>query len=244
MYPFPVFGDPHGADVSFDQTSVTIEAHSTVNITATIHPPTEYYQDDDIRLPVYGGYISITCDDSGKVSHVPFLGAASDMYQLPVQTYDPFYWKHFITGVGAHPDWRHCIMWRDGEILNGTGEAWLQMYMNSRMGSQLIDAFIVTKEWNETDMVWPPVEGENRFVGRIIGDRNGEFPVYNAPRTNYTNGGDSFWDNWMGRKLANGSILANGDYRLVVRQLKHFAYDLTDSESWWSHHSPWFTVNF
>jgi minor extracellular serine protease Vpr len=72
------------ASVSFSADSVTIAAHSTAAVTATVIPATypEYGQ--------YGGYIIFTPQDGGQIYRVPFAGFVGDYQGIQVLAPTPY----------------------------------------------------------------------------------------------------------------------------------------------------------
>ncbi|OWB70237.1 hypothetical protein B5S30_g5721 [[Candida] boidinii] len=224
------------SEQSYKSVKITLKAGESINVTISVTAPD--FSSEESRIPIYGGYIQVTETETNHTSNVPFFGVESNMSELPVQTYDPFYWKKMWYPT-HDPSYRYCEMWGDGSQLNQTDD-WLQVYYDNRMGSQMIDVFVVEKDWNETDFKYPAVPGENKFIDRISGARGGNYPLLNVGRTNVTN--DNQWDDWKDRKLANGDILKDGEYRIVLRILNHFVDDISDWNSWYYHVSPWFEV--
>ncbi|OWB55839.1 hypothetical protein B5S28_g1723 [[Candida] boidinii] len=218
-------------------TKITLKAGESINVTISVTAPD--FSSEESRIPIYGGYIQVTEAATNYTSNIPFFGVESNMNELPVQTYYPFYWKKMWYPT-HDPSYRYCEMWEDGSQLNQTDD-WLQVYYDNRMGSQMVDVFVVEKDWNETDFKYPAVPGENKYINRINGARGGNYPLLNSGRTNVTN--DNQWDDWKDRKLANGDILEDGEYRIVLRILNHFVDDISDWDSWYYHVSPWFQVN-
>lgn len=238
MYPFPNIGNDTGAVVTSEKNSVLIPANSSVNITVKIIPPAEYYANEATRLPVYGGYVEIIEESTGLISNIPYLGVAVKMNSLETQSLENFYWKQFYSYKAG---WNTCTMWEDGEIVNDTHH-WLQMYWDQRIGSPLVDILVVQKDWSETDFVYPPVIGKHKFVGRIKGERLGDYPWPYSPRTNNTE--DSQWDNWKSGLLADGTRIPNGEYKIILRIMKHNVDDPSDWNEWWNHISPWFKFDY
>lgn len=133
-------------------------------------------------------------------------------------------------------------MWVNGSVVNDTNH-FMQIYFNDRIGSPLIDILVVEKDWAETDFVYPPVPGQNKFIERIQGTRYpGGYPWHYAPRSNTTL--DDQWDDWHDGLLANGSVLLAGEYKILLRILKHNVQDPSDWDEWYNHVSPWFVMDY
>jgi minor extracellular serine protease Vpr len=99
------------ASVSFSSDSVTIPAHDTATLTATIFPASGpmYGQ--------YGGYIVFTPQDGGQVYRVPFAGFVGDYQGIEVLTpggYD-------FPALGWTPDGTSFDFAAPGQVFNMTG---------------------------------------------------------------------------------------------------------------------------
>jgi minor extracellular serine protease Vpr len=72
------------ASVSFNHDTVTVKAHSTAKVKATIYPATgpTYGQ--------YGGYIIFTPQDGGQIYRVPFAGFVGDYQGIQVLAPTPY----------------------------------------------------------------------------------------------------------------------------------------------------------
>lgn len=236
MYPFPIYGNVTAATVVIEKNTILVPGGKSVNVTVLITPP-NYCSEAD-RIPVYGGYIQVKDLSTNIVSSIPYFGSTVDFHSLETQTDEEFYWKEFH----YEPDGRYCDMWVNGSVVNDTNH-FMQIYFNDRIGSPLIDILVVEKDWAETDFVYPPVPGQNKFIERIQGTRYpGGYPWHYAPRSNTTL--DDQWDDWHDGLLANGSVLPAGEYKILLRILKHNVQDPSDWDEWYNHVSPWFVMDY
>lgn len=236
MYPFPIYGNVTAATVVIEKNTILVPGGKSVNVTVLITPP-NYCSEAD-RIPVYGGYIQVKDLSTNIVSSIPYFGSTVEFHSLETQTDEEFYWKEFH----YEPDGRYCDMWVNGSVVNDTNH-FMQIYFNDRIGSPLIDILVVEKDWTETDFVYPPVPGQNKFIERIQGTRYpGGYPWHYAPRSNTTL--DDQWDDWHDGLFANGSVLPAGEYKILLRILKHNVQDPSDWDEWYNHVSPWFVMDY
>lgn len=68
------------AALTFSESSVTIEAGSSAVVTVTATPPEGL---ESARLPLYGGFLSISASNGGAFS-IPYGGIGSELRQVPV----------------------------------------------------------------------------------------------------------------------------------------------------------------
>ncbi|KAF3061843.1 Minor extracellular protease vpr [Daldinia childiae] len=113
-----------------------------------------------------------------------------------------------------------------------------KIYSQVIWGSKQVRWDIYEAGWNESQWSYPPVEGENGYIGPAA-SWNGDGGVFDDryydpndtftyPRTDILRGG---WDHtWFG-KLGNGSQIANGNYTWRFATLKPLG-DPTVSEDW------------
>lgn len=232
MYTYPIFGNDSSSEVVFDKNTVIVKGGKSRNITVLITPPD--YSTESSRLPVYGGYIEVIDVEANIISNIPYFGAAVEMNSLNTQTEEKFYWKE----MHYEKEGIYCDMWVNGSVINDTNH-YMQIYFGDRIGTPIVDILVVDKDWEVSDFKYPPVPGKDKFVERIQGVRTpGGFPWHNAPRTNQTNSDQ--WDDWHDGMLADGTILPDGEYKILLRMLKHNVEDLSDWDQWYNHVSPWF----
>ena len=236
MYPFPIYGNKTAATVMVKKNTVLVPAGKSVNVTISITPPN--YSSEANRLPIYGGYIQVKDLSTKIISSIPYFGSTVELHSLETQTDEEFYWKEFH----FEPDGKYCKIWVNGSVVNDT-DHFMQIYFNDRIGSPLIDVLVVEKNWTKEDFVYPPVPGQDKFVERIQGTRYpGGYPWHYAPRSNTTLAEQ--WDDWHDGLLADGSALPAGEYKILLRILKHNVQDLNDWDEWYNHVSPWFVMDY
>jgi hypothetical protein len=99
----------------------------------------------------------------------------------------------------------------------------------------------VTRDWEPSDWVYPPVADENNWIGSVrtrpsgINDEIINFPLVNYPRVS-----GAFYVASQG-DFANGSSIPNGEYRLLGRAIRTFG-DMNNLDDWQYALSPWFSV--
>ncbi|KAH8892987.1 putative minor extracellular protease vpr [Thozetella sp. PMI_491] len=191
-------------------------------------------------IPVYSGKIIIN-GSNGESFGVPYMGVASDMhndigYIFP-QTVSPpgFYTtlRSWITVVNA--TFNLSLGVQDFPVLLAELN-----YPTAEMRWDIFEA-----NWKERDWVYPPVPGQNGFIGsatfyphsifKIFFDPDVDdesnyvaFPLHNLRRTLWQEYGNEFW--WLGR-LANGTRLSLGTYQLRIAALLPFSAP-EHSNSW------------
>jgi hypothetical protein len=70
------------ASLSFSQTTISLSAGQSTNITITATPPTGL---NNTRLPIYSGYILLTATTGNNDTlSIPYMGVAGSMYSTPI----------------------------------------------------------------------------------------------------------------------------------------------------------------
>lgn len=236
IYDHPIYGNETRSELIIDRNVVILKPGKSANVTAAIHIPD--YSSELNRIPIFGGYIEVLDVNTGIVSNLPYFGTSTKMNDIETQTDAEFYWKEFH----YEGKYRPCETWVDGSVINDTNH-FLQIYWNDRIGSPMVDILVVDKDWTNTDFVYPPISGENKFIDRIKGTRlPSGYPWLNVPRTNVT--AVNQWDDWHYGLLDDDSILDDGEYRILLLILKHNYQNVSDLNDWYSHLSPYFVQNY
>lgn len=212
-FPNPIFG-AH-AEMNFSETTINLRPKQRAIVSVTPLPPT----DDgiggitDTLLPVYSGYISINGSD-GSNSTIPYLGVAGSMYDaqnIGSQSSmldcggDVGY-----TGYCNYNNATYTVPYPSGPL-----EEWQYYYgpdyptanLVLALGSALVRADIIPLSSNYTGPV-ATVLG-NHTAGSVYG-----FPQTYVDR-NYIEVG-------FNGMVADGSVVPEGQYELLVRVLKLF----------------------
>jgi hypothetical protein len=252
LYAFPVHGNSSiNGEVMLEAGSVYVDGGSSMNISVVITAPEVVDKREQARLPLFGGYITVS--DGSCVANVPYMGTTSKLSDVQTQSDTEFWWKIFtLEADGRTP----CTFWEDGITLNGTNK-YLQMYWNNRVGSPMVDIQVVPRNWTSIGKgghFVPVADGsgnEGGFISNVMGNVKdnktedagilgrfeshrlpGGYPWLKTPRS------DVFameqWEEWHGFVMDDGSILADGDYRILLKVGER------DGNGWYEYVSPWF----
>ncbi|KAF9876593.1 hypothetical protein CkaCkLH20_06001 [Colletotrichum karsti] len=192
-------------------------------------------------LPLYSGKIIVSGDNGDELS-VPYAGVAANLQaQLqplfrngypyvvsgePAQRGKTSFTFNLTLGVQDFPKINHNIIW----------------------GTKQLRWDIFESDWIESQWVYPPVVGENGYVGsgaywtgsgqapffdpdRWDADDTLSYPKVYQPRSNFN------FENWWFGKLVNGSQIALGNYTLRYAALKPFG-DPGQSDDWATFTTP------
>ncbi|RPB25542.1 subtilisin-like protein [Terfezia boudieri ATCC MYA-4762] len=189
---------------------------------------------NEVLLPVYGGKIVIT-GDNGERLEIPYLGIGGSIKAQKV-------WDQ---GWGIPQ-----IQSKEEPIADQPHNFTLQgddrpifTFIND-WGSREIRVDVVTADWIERDWRYPPVVGENQFVGSIVTADDVAYPSYFETRHNRLQPDlESTRFNWTGAVSdgSNQTQIKPGKYRFNMRALKVFG-DPGLAGDWQSVTSPVFTV--
>ncbi|KAL6364291.1 hypothetical protein LRP88_02210 [Fusarium phalaenopsidis] len=201
------------ATVSLSDDTITLGAGESVTLRLEFVEPATV---SPSYLPVYGGRILFGGSNSEVVS-VTYMG-------VPM----------WLSGYGG-------LMEEGHEYSLETGSGVFQPYFNILWSTLEIGFDYVTKDWEPSDWVYPPVAGENNWTGSVrtrasgINDEIINFPLVNYPRVS-----GAFYVASQG-DFANGSSIPDGEYRLLGRAIRTFG-DMNNLEDWQYALSPWFSV--
>lgn len=195
------------ATVKFTRANVNVRPGTTNSFKVTITPPAV----DSTLLPVYSGKIIVT-STNGEVLSIPYMGIAGKLYD--VKSWD-------IDG-----GWPLILKDSDGTEITGPANFTLKgvnrpaVAMVNNFGSAEIRWDIVEENWAPHEWRYPPVPGQNKFVGSVVTrDQGLEFPINYQPRNGPN---EDYWYNyynWAG-DLADGTKIEPGKYRFLLQTLK------------------------
>ncbi|KAJ4178091.1 hypothetical protein NW755_013430 [Fusarium falciforme] len=183
-------------------------------------------------LPVYGGRI-LFGGSNGEVVSVTYMGIKGSIYASDT-------WEMhrgvpmWLSGYGG-------LMEEGHEYSLETGSDVFQPYFNILWSTREIGFDFVTRDWEPSDWVYPPVAGKNNWIGSVRTRPSGlNDEIINFPLVNYPRVSGAFYVASQGY-FANGSSIPDGEYRLLGRAVRTFG-DLNHLHDWQYALSPWFSV--
>ncbi|OLN97165.1 Subtilisin DY [Colletotrichum chlorophyti] len=186
-------------------------------------------------LPLYSGKI-IVSGDNGEELSVPYAGVAADLRK----ELTPLFRNGYPYLEGGEPAVRGKTSFTFNLTLGV--QDFPKIYHNIIWGTRELRWDIFGQGWTERQWVYPPVVGENNYVGSgayWVG--SGQAPFFDPsawdaddtlsyPKTNLARSNFNF-ENWWFGKLANGSQIAVGNYTLRYAALKPFG-NPSHSDNW------------
>ncbi|TQN68016.1 Thermostable alkaline protease, partial [Colletotrichum shisoi] len=192
-------------------------------------------------LPLYSGRI-IVSGDIGEELSVPYAGLAGDLRK----ELTPLFRNGFPYVESGAP----AVRGKTSFTFNLTLEVqdFPKIFHNILWGTRELRWDIFGPGWSERQWAYPPVVGENGYVGSgayWVGSGQAPFfdpsrwdledtlsyPKINQPRSNFN------FENWWFGKLANGSQIAVGNYTLRYAALKPFGSP-AHSDNWATFTTP------
>lgn len=217
FYPagFPNPSSDAAATLSFSSSSVEIAAGSTTNITVTAAQPEGL---DATRLPVYSGYITINATD-GSFYTIPYLGVSGSMYNAtnldPVYTYLFSYTDATYSPSAANQTFTVPHPTLAEAESPSTNISYPTALYQTDLGSALVRVDVVPLNANYTG-------NTTSVLGTEIAGS-----VYGYPQTYL---GRSAWIAPFTGLLADGSVVPEGQYELVVKALKIFGNPVFEAD--------------
>ncbi|OLN97148.1 Minor extracellular protease vpr 2 [Colletotrichum chlorophyti] len=208
--------------------------------------------DDESKLPVYSGKILIT-GSNGEVHSIPYMGAAFDLkVQMRGSMFPAGYPLQRSGPSGQGIDEYHTYAFNTSR----SAQDFIKVWARFRWGVKELRWDIFDSEYRESQWKYPPVVGENGYIGAATystyaaGFSNFDpatmdkekvlpFPLRGIERTtSWSELTDRFW--WLG-KLANGSYIAPGNYTIRFAALTPFS-NPNHSDNWDIWTTPQITV--
>ncbi|KAJ4201741.1 hypothetical protein NW759_015510 [Fusarium solani] len=217
------------ATVSLSDDTITLGAGESATLRLEFVEPATV---SPSYLPVYGGRILFGGSNSEVVS-VTYMGIKGSIYASDTWEMDRGV-PMWLSGYGG-------LMEEGHEYSLETGSDVFQPYFNILWSTREIGFDYVTRDWEPSDWVYPPVADENNWIGSVrtrpsgINDEIINFPLVNYPRVP-----GAFYVASQG-DFANGSSIPNGEYRLLGRAIRTFG-DMNNLDDWQYALSPWFSV--
>ncbi|KAI6428914.1 hypothetical protein MCOR21_005284 [Pyricularia oryzae] len=181
-------------------------------------------------LPLYGGKV-VVAGSNGEVLSVPYMGVGADLRnQLGsiVETGFPYVVSGLNNTLIEDKNWFTFN-------LSLGSQDFPKSTIKLLWGTRQIRWDIFEPTWTERNWVYPPVVGENGYVGTATQhvkssagaffdpslddpDQASPFPILDVARTQLP----SVYQSWWLGKLGNGSQIAEGRYMMRVAVLKPF----------------------
>ncbi|UPL03083.1 hypothetical protein LCI18_014017 [Fusarium solani-melongenae] len=183
-------------------------------------------------LPVYGGRI-LFGGSNGEVVSVTYMGIKGSIYASDTWEMDRGV-PMWLSGYGG-------LMEEGYEYSFEAGSDVFQPYFNILWSTREIGFDFVTRDWEPSNWVYPPVAGKNNWIGSVRTRPSGlNNEIINFPLVNYPRVSGSFYVASQGY-FANGSSIPDGEYRILGRAVRTFG-DLNSLDDWQYALSPWFSV--
>lgn len=216
--------------ISFPRSGFTVQPGQTKTAQFNFDYPKNATAKD---LPIYSGKVLIHGSNGDELS-IPYLGLAADlkkdnelMYQYPIGL-------PIITSTREDiPISSKANFTFD---LSLEAQDFPRAHARLQLATRELRWDIFETAWKERDWKYPPVVGKDGYIGAVTGwadagwnnvfdpetadaDNLVTTPLLNVPRSVTGRRGVDLW--WLG-KLANGTTLAPGDYKMRLAVLKPF----------------------
>ncbi|RTE77920.1 hypothetical protein BHE90_007555, partial [Fusarium euwallaceae] len=224
----PAYSSDEGevATVSLSDNTFTLGAGESATLRLEFVEPASVSAS---YLPVYGGRI-LFGGSNGEVVSVTYMGSiyASDTWEMHRGV------PMWLSGYGG-------LMEEGHEYSLETDSDVFQPYFNILWSTREIGFDFVTRDWEPSDWVYPPVAGKNNWIGSVRTRPSGlNDEIINFPLVNYPRVSGAFYVATQGY-FANGSSIPDGEYRLLGRAVRTFG-DMNNLDDWQYALSPWFSV--
>ncbi|KAI8965200.1 subtilisin-like protein [Daldinia sp. FL1419] len=232
-------------EVSFPAGDFTVAPGETKTAKFTFTAPEGL---NTSSLPVYSGKVLIS-GDNGEQLGIPYFGVACDLNQTITNIWD--YGGNYPWLTSGVTDNR--IQQKSNFTFNLSRDAQDFPKLNTGFawGTEELRWDIFDEDYTESDWVYPPQVGKNKYVGSATSwngtsksqwftpgkdseDDIFQFPLYDQPRNKQ---GIYYW---LGR-FANGSSIQPGSYRFRIATLRPFG-DPQVSYDWDIWETPKITV--
>ncbi|TDZ16764.1 Minor extracellular protease vpr [Colletotrichum orbiculare MAFF 240422] len=196
-------------------------------------------------LPLYGGKVVVRGSNGEQVS-VPYAGVGADLRNTLGGVHEAG-WPQSVSGVEEAPIAAKAAYSFD----LGTGaQDFPRIFQKLLWGTRQTRWDVFEAGWTERRWAYPPVVGENGYVGSVAswvgaGDvavfdpaRYDPDETFTYPITDvYRNAGASYFEHWWFGKLGNGSQIAPGRYEMRFAALRPFG-DPTHADNWDVYKTP------
>ncbi|POS70050.1 peptidase [Diaporthe helianthi] len=205
------------ASVAFSTQELVVPANGQASFTATFTEPNDI---NPMILPIYGGDIYVVGDNDESVK-IPYAGVTGSMKEAQV-------WET-QNGVPIFLISReNTTQLEEGHVFPA-GQLPLP-YFDYLWSSREYSFDVVNASWQPSDWVYPPVPGQNNFVGSsTFFDLDygvwRSYPILLQGRVSYA------FLNPLGPTYAHGSPVEAGEYRILARAVKTYG-DFNKIEDW------------
>ncbi|EFX04725.1 subtilisin-like serine protease [Grosmannia clavigera kw1407] len=200
------------------------------------------------QLPLYSGTINID-GSNGESLAVPYMGLAANLHKDVGTMFDYVIGFPTLSSTAKHiPIAQKANVTFD---LDSDVQDYLTFYTRFRYASRELRWDLFNANWTERDWVYPPVVGQNGYIGAATSWTDATagsyfnateddptdvvtLPLMNLPRSIVGSYGVELW--WLGR-LANGSQIAPGKYNMRIAALSPFG-NQTHSDNWDVYKTP------
>lgn len=235
--------------VSFPSGSFTVRPGDTRTAQFNFSPPAGL---NEAMLPIYSGKILVS-GSNGESLSVPYFGAAFDLKKQMRQTL----FSDTTPFQKAGPNREDIDTFRSYDFdLAWAKQNFPRIVTEFKWGVKQLRWDIFEAGWRETRWRYPPVVGNDGYVGSATyWNSSGEywafdpswqdkeattaFPVLGVPRTGIWSGNKQEW--WWFGKLANGSYIRPGNYTFRFAALTPFS-NPDHSNNWDIWDTPQVTV--
>ncbi|EJT69748.1 hypothetical protein GGTG_12631 [Gaeumannomyces tritici R3-111a-1] len=211
---------------------ITVAPGETRNVSFSFAAPTGPGVNAS-NMPLYSGKVLVTGGNGDSLS-VPYMGAA---FSLAGE------FKQMWRKGSPEFSWRTPSVWTFD--LNPSAPGYPIIFMSVEYGAREVRWDMFESGWTEDRWSYPPVVGENGYVGSATSydatylgsvfnpatmrvNDTFPFPIQGVVRNSGNIGQYHFW--WLGA-MANGSQITSGKYKMRFAALRPFV-DPKASESW------------
>ncbi|EXF86199.1 subtilase [Colletotrichum fioriniae PJ7] len=196
-------------------------------------------------LPLYGGKVVIQGSNGEQVS-VPYAGVGADLRNTLGGVHEAG-WPQSVSTVNDIPISQKASYSFDLSI---EAQDFPRIFQKLLWGTRQTRWDIYEAGWTERQWVYPPVEGQNGYIGSAaswVG--SGEIQTFDPaqydpndtftyPITDiYRNAGATYHEHWWFGKLGNGTQIAPGNYTLRFAALRPFG-NPTHADNWDVYKTP------
>ncbi|PVH88760.1 subtilase [Cadophora sp. DSE1049] len=226
-------------DISFPR-SFTLQPGESKTVSVNFQSPDSKGW-NAATLPIYSGKVIISGSNGEQLS-VPYLGLAADLKKEMTPIYRTTY--PFSRSNVAFIDIKQKASYTFD--LSNTAQDFPKIYSKLKWGTKQVRWDIFDKTWTERDWVYPPVVGQNGYIGPAtcwVGagqvsyfdlryydpDETWTYPDTDVYRNAQTTA--SYHEYWWFGKLGNGSQIEVGNYTMRFATLKPFG-DPERADNW------------
>ncbi|KAF6823024.1 serine endopeptidase [Colletotrichum plurivorum] len=223
--------------VTFPEGEFTLEPGETREATFHFEPPRDL---NETSIPIYSGRIIIGGSNDDYLA-VPYMGVGTDLRKKFKKMFADDYPRVIST--------RNMTLLEDKSKfsfdLSTDVQDFPRLLVRVRWGAEALRWDIFEGDWEEEDWSWPPVVGEEGFLGMAATwDYDGFIPIFDPDFDNEMDlirgpipelsrdvfGYPSYRAMWLGR-FANGTKITVGKYTMRIATLAPFG-DPNDSDDW------------